>query len=645
MPIHLDKPWGQYTVPCDSYYMLRPAGMGNSPKKYDYRLLVVYDKPFLNDTEVGELHSYKAGTTMISNAPDWMHSKLKTPPETIDRLLTVSGYDHWDKVTVAWQFHDLEDLTDDLVERAFQAFDKRLNYYIKKLQPTAILFMGDAPLVNYAKKLGKRVPIGRVFKYKNVDAIWTVPAAPLCVSDPGTSSLLGQAVDHAQAVRIGKNRYTARELTKPTEIVFCDTLEKVEEAVQACFASPEFAYDTEGENLNRIINTLLSVQLAPTTDKAYFIPCAHVDSPFGGKLLEKVYARLRWLFHNYTGTVITAHGKYDLIMARVQLKVPHMRFKLYDVAAAEYAIDENRKYYSAIISAQKVYLSVDGERKAEKDRDKHNKNKLSAWGLQRIEEDYGITRADDILGKDQRTNMASVPLDQIVPYGILDVINLLLVKEQQVRLARRRRFPNFQGYVEHLGLMLHVFASMEVRGLPTDVPALIALRKPDGPIRKAIREAKELLMNSEAAQHANALLLRQIGAPAKGLWGNNKTAWVFNPDKDESQQALFFGVLRLKGFSLTATGKKSVGKSFLKNNANHPVVMAYADYVEAKKFKTGFVDSFAAIISTNPDARRTQRIRSSYGFLNVLTGRTSTDPFIKRWGSLNHVNSGNLLAA
>jgi DNA polymerase I-like protein with 3'-5' exonuclease and polymerase domains len=624
MPISLKKPWGDYICPTDNFYMLRPAGMGGSPKRYKHRLLVVYDRPFHNDTEVGELHSYKAGTTMLANTPEWR--KPTMPSETIDRLLHVAGYEKWDKVAVGWQFHDLEDLTDDLVERAFQAFDKRLTYYIKKLEPTAILFMGDAPLVNYAKRKGKRVPVGRVFKYKGVDAIWTVPAAPLCVPDPGTSSLLGQAMDHADAVRVGKNRYTARKLEQPTEIVYCDTLDKVEEAVEACLASPQFAYDTEGANLNRIINTLLSVQLAPTTDKAYFIPCAHVDSPFGGKTLDQVYAKLRRLFHTYTGTVITAHGKYDLIMARVQLKVPHMRFKLYDVAAAEYAIDENRKYYSAIISAQKVYLSVDGERKAEKDRDKHNKNKLSAWGLQRIEEDYGISRGEDILGKDQRTNMSAVPLEQIVPYGILDVVNLLLIKEQQERLAKRRGFPNFQGYVEHLGLMTHVFASMEVRGLPTDVPALIALRKADGPVRKAIREAKAILMESDAAKHANAMLLRQIGAPAKSLWGN-QTAWVFNPDKDESQQTLFFGVLHLKGFGITATGKKSVGKQFLKNNAAHPIVAAYADYVEAKKFKTGFVDSFAAIISTNPDARATQRIRSSYGFLTVLTGRTSsTDP-------------------
>ncbi len=620
MAIQLSKAWGNYVVPTETYYMLRPAGMANNPKRYKRRLLVVYDKPTLNDIEVGELHSYRAGATLLGNTPDWR--KPVVPSETIDRLLDASEYRKWDKVAIGWQFHDLEGLSDELVEKAFAAFDARLQYYIKKLEPTAILFMGDGPLINLARKKNQRFPIGRVFKYRGVKAVWTVPASPLCVSDPGTSSLLGQAMDHAISVRRGNNRYTARKVVHET--IYCDTIEKVEEALRVCMASWRVAYDTEGANLNRISNTLLTVQLAPTPDVAYVIPFAHVDSPFGGKSLEKVRTLLRDFFHNYEGTIVTAHGKYDLIMARVQLGVPHMRFGNYDVAAAEYAIDENRKYYSSIVSWQKIY--VRGSDAADNKTGQKEKKNLSAWSLQRIEEDYGISRPADVLGKDQRTNMAAVPLEQIIPYGALDVVNLLTIMDQQIRLGKRRGFPNFQRYVEHLGLMTHVFASMEVRGLPTDVNALIALRKPDGPVRTAIREAKAKLMESDAAKQANQLLLRKMKAPTKGLWGTNN-AWVFNPDKDESQQTIFFDVLNLSGYTITESGKRSVGKVFLKNNAAHPIVTAYADYVEAKKFKTGFVDSFAAIISTNIDARLTKRIRSSYGFLSVLTGRTSSvDP-------------------
>lgn len=620
MSISLNKAWGKYAVPTDDYYMFRPAGMANNPKKFRYRLLVVYDKPFQNDIEVGELHSYKAGSTLLGNTPDW--KKPTVPSETIDRLLDASDFRKWDKIAVNWQFHDLDGLSDELVEKAFTAFDARLQYYVKKLEPTAILFMGDSPLINLARKRNKRFPIGRVFKYKKIDAIWTIPGSPLCVSDPGTSSLLGQAMDHAVSVRRGKNIYSARK--EEHQVIVCDTIDKVKAAVADCMASNVVAYDTEGANLNRINNTLLTVQLAPRSNLAYVIPFAHVDSPFGGKSLDTVRTLLRDFFHDYDGTIVTAHGKYDLIMARVQLGVPHMRFGLYDVASAEYAIDENRKYYSSITSTQKVYVRSSDV--TDNKGGKAEKKNLSAWSLQRIEEDYGIERPSDVLGKDQRTNMSAVPLEQIVPYGALDVVHLLLIMEQQLRLAKRRGFPNFQRYIEHLGLMTHSFASMEVRGLPTDVNALIALRKADGPVRTAIREAKQKLMDSDAAKQANQLLLRKLKAPTKGLWGVNN-AFVFNPDKDESQQAIFFDVLNLKGYSVTETGKRSVGKAFLKNNAAHPVVTIYADYVEAKKFKTGFVDSFAAIISTNIDARLTKRIRSSYGFLGVLTGRTSsTDP-------------------
>lgn len=622
MGIQLKKSWGNYYVPTDDYYAMKPAVMANSPKDgADYTLLVVYDQPFLNDKETNAIHSYAAGSSLLSVTPEWR--RPTTPPETIDRMLSMSGYDHWEKIAVAWQFHDLHDLSPQLVDKAFQAFDARINYYIDTLKPTAILFMGDAPLVNSARERGELFPVGRVFKYRGVDAIWTVPAPPLCVQDPGTSSLLGQAMDHAIAVRKGKNRYTAKQVKY--DIVYCDTVEKVRKAIEHCMRSEEVAYDTEGANLNRIKNTLLTVQLSPSPDIAYIIPYAHVDSPFGGDSLKQVKKLLRDFFHQYTGTIITAHGKYDLIMARVQLNVPHMRFKLYDIAAGEYAIDENRKYYSAITSAQKVYIRDEGE--AKKEGERRGRSNISAWSLQRIEEDYGITRPKDVLGKDQRTNMSAVPLEKIIPYGALDVLGLHLVKGQQLRIGERRKFPNFQRYVEHLGLMIHVFASEEVRGLPMDTVALTDLRKPDGPVRTAIREAKKALMDSNEAKLANLALLRKAGAPTKSLWGNGEGAWIFNPDKDDSRQVLFFDIMKLTGYTETSTGKKSVGKAFLKNNAANPIVAIYAEYVEAKKFKTGFADSFAEIMSTNDDARSTKRIRSSYGFLGVLTGRTSSvDP-------------------
>ncbi len=621
MAIRLKKKWGTYVCPTvKDPYDFQPVLMENSPDKAKRRLLVVYDAPVLNDKDMGEIHSYSVGASLRFNQPDW--KKFTPPAATIDKAISLAGYDKWEKVAVAWQFHDLDDLPSTLVDIAFDAFDKRLAFYVDKFKPDRILFLGDAPLVTLSRKLGSKIPVGRVFDYKGIKALWTVPAQPICVSGAGTSSLLGQVIDHAYYLRKPNEAYTARKVE--SETIFCDTLDKVERALADCMNSPEVAFDTEGDNLNRINNTLLTVQLAPSAEKGYFIPFAHVDSPFVGKSLEKLRVMLREFFHNYSGRIITAHGKYDFIMCRVQLGVPHMRFKNYDVAAGEFALDENAKYYSAVTSAQKLYAVDNKYNNAKEDSDRSRKNQLSGWSLQRIEENYGIERPEDVLGKDQRTNMSAVPLDKIVPYGMLDVFDLHLIKEQQVLAGERRGFANFTRYVEHLGLMPLVFASQEARGIPCDVEHLLSLRKPDGPVRKAIREAKEAIMNSKEAKLANQKMLRKRHAPTKSLWSNQDSAFVFSPDTAEGKQTLFVDVMHLGGYTLTEKGTASIGKAFFKNNSTNPLVEKFQEYVEAKTFKTSFVDSFAEIMTIDEDARSTGRIRSSYGFLNVLTGRTSS---------------------
>lgn len=566
------------------------------------RLLVVYGFVTNHDIAKGELHSHKADLN------DW-GKPIPCPAETVENLLRLGGFSptKWDIVFVGYPIHRVNELSPQQKAIALEFFDYRLNKWIKSIGPDRILFLGAQPFHDETK----RPHIGRVFKYKGqantkgrlkkaVKAVWTLCATHLTVNDETTSSLLGQAISHVKTLKRGKNAYTFSEVPHTYEMV--DTIDKLRSALAAFAEAPLLSIDTEADNLNRIVNNIISIQVATAKDRAYFIPITHYESPWNATERDVVITMLRDFFESYRGIVIGAHLKFECIQMRAMLGCRHLPFDLYDIAAGRYALDENAKFYASV--------------------------GMSAWGLERMERDYGYRRPVDVLAKDQRGNMAAQPLERIAPYGVLDVITPFHIYEMQLQEAQDRAYKGFDKYVRHLCNMVHVFASMEVRGIPINTPYLLSLRQANGPLRKLLREVKQKLLSTPEAQEANKRLLAKRGAPAKGLWGGGKqVAQIFDIDKQEDQQVLFFDVMQLTGYQITSTGKRSIGKKFLKANKAIPFVADYIDYVEAKKVKTGFVDSFAKIMTRSLDAVQTGRIRSSYGFLNVLTGRSSSyDP-------------------
>jgi DNA polymerase-1 len=563
-------------------YNFPPVELRTFARGEHKRLLIVYGFVTNHDISKNELHTYKADLN------DW-GQPINTPSQTVDRMLDLAGYDDWETVAIGYPIHRVKSLTPTQRAVALAAFDRRLEKWIDSIKPERILFLG-------AQALHRDKPmIGRMFEFKGIKSIWTTCATHFTVNDETTSSLLGEVVEHARTLRRGKNRYTI--VPPETSFVMVDTMPKVREMFAALAKVKTIALDTEGDNLNRIVNNLISVQIAVSRSKAYFLPFVHFESPWLEKERDEIRAMLKDFFENFKGKVIGAHLKYECIILRSVIGCRHLPFRMYDVAVGAWAHNENRKFYSA--------------------------TGLSAWALERLERDHGYTRPEDMLAKDQRSTMASQPLERIAPYGVLDVFTPWWIHELQLQRARDTGYTDFERYVIHAGEMPHVFASMEKRGIPVDIPYLLSLRLGDGPLRTALRENKQKLQASEAAQRANQILLRKRGAPTKTLWSTG-TAQVFDIDKQDAQSILFFDVLGLQASVITKSGKPSVGKAFLKANSMVQEVADFMAYNEAKKVKTGFVDAFAKIMTRNPDAIATKRIRSSYGFINVLTGRSSS---------------------
>jgi DNA polymerase I-like protein with 3'-5' exonuclease and polymerase domains len=113
-----------------------------------------------------------------------------------------------------------------------------------------------------------------------------------------------------------------------------------------------------------------------------------------------------------------------------------------------------------------------------------------------------------------------------------------------------------------------------------------------------------------------------------GLFANKAEPFIFNIRNVESLQVLFFEVLDLEPVKERKHGGGSVDKFFQKKYKDSvPEVKLYMDYNKLGKLKSAFADSILKTLNESEDAKADGRIRNSYWFITVLTGRTSaTDP-------------------
>jgi hypothetical protein len=76
------------------------------------------------------------------------------------------------------------------------------------------------------------------------------------------------------------------------ELIYVDTLSKLDRALKECRKAKYVAIDTEAENLNRIVNMMQTLQLAPSAKRCYVIPIFHRDSPKKHTLPKGVMSKL-----------------------------------------------------------------------------------------------------------------------------------------------------------------------------------------------------------------------------------------------------------------------------------------------------------------------------------------------------------------
>ena len=478
----------------------------------------------------------------------------------------------------------------------------------KKGKPfDGIIFSGYMGLNNeYQNKRVDDLKFGRIFKlkkYMNLPSVFTLPITLIGKDKPDQqedcAALIGFFYQHVKELLEGKNRYTIDK--EGWQGILVKDIQGFKEMMQDIINTPVTSWDTETTGLSRTQETLLTIQIAVSDKKAYVLPWQHKDSPWSAKELEYIRKTLKkyfefgtWKYHIYQ------NAKFDIIQFRTHLGIRYYNGSIVDLMSCGFALDENRKF-----------LTLAGYPKP--------------YSLEFVAKNFG---AGDIyhegeLGKEDRTTLESEKLEDIAEYGIKDVIIPYQIAAFYFKEAKLRNDKGFVKLVsKQLSDMIFDFTVMEHNGELVDKLYLLKQRDDASELAQKAKAILDKLKGMDSVQKANDILLEKKGIPATaGLFGKR---WVFDINKEESQQALFFTVLGIKPLKEKKNGGGALGKDFKEVYKNkYEEVKLLDDYDKIKKIKTTFIDAHFDRFSTDKDLQSDSRIRASYSFTGVVTGRAS----------------------
>lgn len=466
-----------------------------------------------------------------------------------------------------------------------------------------------------------KIPVGKG-KQRKIKTIVTLPVPDMVDPKPpvkgskggGTIGMLDVAVEHVSTAIAGRNRYDISDRMPPgvPKYTLVDTVKKFKAFMAILKKSKTPIFDFEGDNLSRISNRLLTMQvcapssLEDTDPPCFVLPLRHDESPWTAKEYKFICRQLRDYFENgkLTEYTIWASARYDIGQIIAGFNVRWFDHNVYDVQTAEHLLNENRKFLP------KVWFHA-----------------TKPFSLQALEWHYGYVRSGLAIDKDDRKNMGEKSLKDLGDYGVIDVLSPFYIHKCQRAEAYRVRYKKFMLMaVDQCGSTSKVIARMENVGNLADLEYLQSQALPSSDLNKALAELEETFRSSPAVQKTNRILTDEAGHVSEGLFGKAKRPWVFSIRKPEHRHRLFFDVLKLPPVQVSQkTNKPSTGKKFQDTyKLRVPEVAQLEEYTKQFKLRSAFVDSLLNRFMDDPDTAKDSHIRSSYSTLAVVTGRLSS---------------------
>ena len=374
-----------------------------------------------------------------------------------------------------------------------------------------------------------------------------------------------------------------------------------------------FALDLETENLSVHKNAMLTMQIAFNERRSYMVPMKHMSSPWTPKELRFIYRRLRHILWDRDPYImddmymVGQNLSFDGRILRQELGLPVIKWRLWDIMSGEYCMDENM--------GRIRYMTGGG-----------------VWGLDsilaRYQNDFYFDSDHNKKGTAMQFATSPTLTKNMLKYAGMDVQAPFAIHTMQ---RRRAHAEDRDGGKRFSRLMLglwsdttHFLSSLEQNGAYVDVKYLHNEVNPGtGAIYQEMGKYLDDLKDTPGVRKTEKLLTKKTGP---GLFGDMS---AFDVRNTKHKELLFFDVLKLSA-DATSSGRRSMNKAFKKKHKAVPEVALWSIYEKGMDIQST-INSYCKIFasgdsngSANPDSLLDHRIHSSYGYFNVVTGRTSS---------------------
>jgi len=601
---------------------------GVADKKTTRKALLVIDHMPSEDLESGKIFSGVTGKTFLN--------QLQYLEDTFPLKTNI---DDWNFLVISFNMFKTYDKSEQFKSEAEEAFGKRMRSIIAEYKPEIVLTFGSAPFAAlnrekiqkavdakgdvsnwYGVTIPSRIKVdGKTHKFIHLPNVsYNNVLHPRSIV--GTSYTLGYMArwmlpwfnNCEMPYKIPK---TTSGKDRNWKLVYLTKYSKVEKMFKRLKEAEKVAVDSETENLNRIVNKVLTLQFSDDGNTAFVLPIYHRDSPFSPKELKKIRALIQDYFEdNQNKYQIYANAKFDLNVIRSNFGVRRFKADVWDVQAGEFANDENAKSLQLVTG--KGY-----------------------YNLANLTMQYGCQLYLDLaFGKAQRNTIADVDLDEgVQEYAGADVIIPFRIHIQQLKRAKDIGYDKYESMVaQQISDQIHAFSILESTGAGADIDYLFKLNLPNSPINEEIKNVEREFLNSPEVARANKIILKDANIPKFGLMGA-VDVMKFELSSQEHKQILFFDVMKLKPLKesdkMRPNGKPfgKLDKDFQAAYKDNPMVSLYSKLNKAYKLRNAYVNSLLKLWGESDDFKHDKSIRPQYGYLGVVTGRTSArDPNLQQ---------------
>ena len=489
---------------------------------------------------------------------------------------------------------------------------------IQKLNPRAIVLLGDGPVKHLARMLDGS-PIDQKSKInvlRGKDFVINLPdnkSIPCtCTYNfahvyrvPGTASVFREDIGKALRRTSGElSDYSAR--CKPTKIL--NTVKQVKSflshMIKGLTKRDIVAFDYETVGLDRFDNDVLCVSFAYRPDQAYVIPLKHRESPFSGLEIKQIMQLLRKFFRirDPSFKALVPHNlKFEELSTMDQFGT-HILMPTADTFQRAHALNEDRK---AAVS--------------------------NPYGLKTlVEEQLGFYHYADpkiaaVIALMKQGKISETSLQDIAEYNGIDSCVGYRLYRWQEEWAIAEGYPEFETISHKLhGPVARFLAEMERNGILADRERVQYLMADNSEIKLRMDAILVELNGLDSVKQANQHLLdnRSMGS---GLWGARKALWIFKVGSPDHQRALFFDTLDLDPVEYSKkTRQASVGKALFDKYEGVREIDLLKEYNQLRKIMSTYVKSIHNFIHNDPDMKHDCRVRPHFKPTGTVTGRISS---------------------